>query len=63
MRVLSPRLTEWVMGVPEGHVTDVPSLSRAEQLHVLGNGCVPAAVQLALSMLLPLLDDQTGAGG
>lgn len=38
---LSPRFTEWLMGLPDGWVTDVPGLSRAEQLTALGNGVVP----------------------
>ena len=31
------------MGLPEGWVTDVPGLSRNQQLHALGNGVVPRA--------------------
>lgn len=49
---LSPRFVEWMMGLPEGHVTDVPGLTRNEQLKALGNGVVPqqaaAAVRIAL---------------
>ena len=29
------------MGLPEGHVTDVPGLTRNNQLKALGNGVVP----------------------
>ena len=36
---LSPRFVEWMMGLPEGHVTDL--LSRNDALRVLGNGVVP----------------------
>lgn len=46
---LSPRLVEWMMGLPEGWVTD-RGLSRPEQLKCLGNGVVPqqaAAATLA----------------
>lgn len=39
---LSPRFVEWLMMLPDGWVTDVPGLSRAEQLRALGNGVVPA---------------------
>lgn len=61
--VLSAVFTEFLMGLPAGHVTDVPGISRADMLKCLGNGVVPLQAQLALSLLLPLLDDQTGAGG
>ncbi len=37
---LSPRLVEWMMGLPEGWVTD-RGLSRPDQLKCLGNGVVP----------------------
>ena len=37
---LSPRFVEWMMGLPTGHVTDVPGLSRNDQLKALGNGVV-----------------------
>lgn len=51
--VLSPHLTEWMMGVPEGWVTDIPGLSRSKQLSLLGNGVVPQQALLALSLLDP----------
>lgn len=48
---LDPRFVEWMMGLPAGHVTGVPGLSRTAQLRLLGNGVVPlqaaAAVQSA----------------
>ena len=37
---LSPVFVEWLMGLPRGHVTDVP-ISRNDQLKALGNGVVP----------------------
>ena len=49
---LSPRFVEFLMGLPEGWVTDVPGLSRNAQLKALGNGCVPQQVALALRLLL-----------
>ncbi|SER20181.1 hypothetical protein SAMN04487818_10233 [Actinokineospora terrae] len=39
--VLNPALSEWMMGLPEGHVTDVPGLSCVDQLQVIGGGVVP----------------------
>lgn len=41
-RLMSPLFVEWLMGLPAGHVTDVPDLTRNEQLRALGNGVVPA---------------------
>jgi len=40
-----------MMGLPEGHVTGVPGLSRAEQLQALGNGVVPLQAERALREL------------
>jgi DNA (cytosine-5)-methyltransferase 1 len=50
---LSPRLNEWMMGLPEGWVTDVPGLSRNDMLRILGNGVVPQCAAAAYSLLLP----------
>ena len=49
---LSPPFPEWMMGLPVGHVTDVPGLTRKEQLHALGNGVVPQQAAMALRVLL-----------
>jgi DNA (cytosine-5)-methyltransferase 1 len=49
---LSPLFVEWMMGLPEGHVTGVPGLSRNEQLRMLGNGVVPQQAAAALQYLL-----------
>ncbi|WP_346268809.1 hypothetical protein [Streptomyces sp. So13.3] len=40
------------MGLPAGHVTDVPALSRTAQLKALGNGVVPQQAAHALCSLL-----------
>jgi DNA (cytosine-5)-methyltransferase 1 len=50
---LSPAFVEFLMGLPEGWVTDVPGLSRNAQLKALGNGVVPQQAALALRLLLP----------
>lgn len=39
------------MGLPAGHVTDVPDLTRTQQLKALGNGVVPAQAAAALRLL------------
>lgn len=49
---LSPVFVEWLMGLPAGHVTQVPGLARNQQLHALGNGVVPAQGSAALADLL-----------
>lgn len=37
---LSPAFVEWMMGVPAGHLTDVPGITRNEALKAAGNGVV-----------------------
>ncbi|MDT0451877.1 hypothetical protein [Streptomyces hesseae] len=39
------------MGLPPGHVTAVPGLSRAAQLKALGNGIVPLQAATAVEHL------------
>lgn len=53
---LTPPFTEWLMGLPAGWVTDVPGLTRNEQLKALGNGVVPQQAAAALRLLLPDVD-------
>ena len=48
---LSPRFVEWMMGLPDGWVTDVPGLTRGQQLRALGNGVVPAQAYAALQWM------------
>lgn len=48
---LSARFVEWVLGLPDGWVTDV--LGRRSSLRVLGNVCMP---QQAIAALTGLLD-------
>ena len=47
---LNPQFVEYMMGLPEGWVTDLP-LSRSQQLKILGNGVVPQQAYLALQLL------------
>lgn len=49
---LSPAFVEWLMGLPEGHVTDVPGITRNEALKALGNGVVPQQAEAAIRWLL-----------
>ncbi len=49
---LSSSFVEWMMCLPDGWVTDVPGLSRSEQLALLGNGVCPPQAAAALRHLL-----------
>ncbi|MGY3337579.1 DNA (cytosine-5)-methyltransferase 1 [Streptomyces filamentosus] len=55
-RRLNPQFVEWLMGLPAGHVTDVPGLTRTQQLKALGNGVVPAQAEAALRVLLDRIE-------
>lgn len=48
---LAPRFTEWLMGVPEGWVTDL-ALPYVAQHRILGNGVVPQQALAALQLLV-----------
>jgi len=50
---LSARFVEWMMGLPDGWVCDVPGLSQSDQLRILGNGVVPQQGAAAIRTLLP----------
>lgn len=50
-RRLSPAFTEWMMGLPAGHVTG-HGLPRAQELKILGNGVVPQQARHAYGLLL-----------
>lgn len=52
---LNPALPEWMMGLPSGHITAVPGLTRADMLRLAGNGVVPRQAATAYAHLLPLL--------
>jgi DNA (cytosine-5)-methyltransferase 1 len=51
---LAPEFSEWLMGWPKGWVTEVPGLSRNDQLRIVGNGVVPQCAEAALLSLLAL---------
>lgn len=46
----NPAFTEWMMGLPRGHVTTA-GISVQAQLKVLGNGVVPQQAALAVHRL------------
>ena len=50
---IEPVFVEWMMGLPEGHVTSL-NLSRTAELTILGNGVVPQQAALAIELLTTL---------
>jgi DNA (cytosine-5)-methyltransferase 1 len=58
---LSSAFTEWMMGVPEGWITDC-GLTRNEELKACGNGVVPQQAELALRVLLEGIALPRGGG-
>jgi DNA (cytosine-5)-methyltransferase 1 len=50
---LSSKFTEWMMGLPDGWITDI-GLRRNDELKACGNGVVPQQAELALRLLLEL---------
>lgn len=49
---VAPAFGEWLMGLPEGHISNVPGLSINEQLKLVGNGVVPQQAERAIRWLL-----------
>lgn len=58
---LSARFVEFMMGLPDGWVTDTPGLTRNEALKALGNGVVPQQGAAALTHLLRLTHERNAA--
>jgi DNA (cytosine-5)-methyltransferase 1 len=58
---LNPVFVEWLMGLPAGHVTNVPGLTRNQKLKLLGNGVVPAQAAAAYHSLLAVLELEVAA--
>ncbi|MET0993130.1 MAG: DNA (cytosine-5-)-methyltransferase [Mycobacterium sp.] len=56
---LSPRFAEWMMGLPDGWVTDPAiGLTRNDQLKACGNGVVPQQAIAALSDMLAAFQEE-----
>jgi DNA-cytosine methyltransferase len=53
---LNPEFSSWMMGWPAGWVTDVPGISRNDQLRIIGNGVVPQQATAALQWLLQIAE-------
>lgn len=59
---LSAKFVEWLMGLPDGHVTSPDlGLSRERQLRMLGNGVVPQQAALAVHTLIHTAKDVENA--
>jgi len=58
---LSPHFVEWMMGYPEGWVTDTLT-NRRHALHALGNAVVPQCAAAAFTALAARIDDQAADG-
>ena len=48
---LNPALPEWMLGFPEGWITDVPGLTYYDQMRLSGNAVCPQQCALALEIL------------
>lgn len=57
-RRLTALFAEWLMGVP-GHITSVPGLTRAQQLHKAGNGAMPQQAYVAYEYLLKQIKENS----
>lgn len=44
----NPEFIEWLMGLPAGWVTEVPGLTRNQQIKALGNGVLPQCAATAI---------------
>lgn len=50
--VISARFTEWLMGLPDGWITDVAGIGRRTALTMCGNGVVPQQAAAALRLMI-----------
>jgi len=51
-RRLSPKLPEWMMGLPDGYLTNVPGVTRNGAIKMAGNGVCPQQAEAALRLML-----------
>lgn len=49
---LNPALTEWMMGLDEGHIVDAPGITDDQARKAAGNGVVPQQAALAIRSIL-----------
>ena len=58
---LSARFCEWMMGLPDGWICDVPGMTRSESIELAGNGVVPQQAKAALADMLPSITEEAAA--
>jgi DNA (cytosine-5)-methyltransferase 1 len=54
---LSARFDEWLMGAPEGWITDIPGITWNEKIKACGNGVVPQQAAAALKDMLTAFEE------
>lgn len=62
-RRLTAAFAEWLMWLPEAHVTGIPGLTRTQQLHKIGNGVVPPQAYEAFRWLMQQNEDERNERG
>lgn len=55
---MNPAFVEWMMGLPEGHITQVPALTWQEAIRALGNGVIPQQAEHALRAITQMLQSE-----
>lgn len=55
---LAAAFSEWMMGFPSGHITEIDGITRSNQLKIIGNGVVPQQAASALRQLLGIYVDE-----
>ena len=60
-RRLSCRFDEWLMGLPDGWITDVPGIKHNETLKACGNGVVPQQAAAAIRWLLGVIASEVSS--
>lgn len=55
---LCPRFVEWMMGLPDGWVTNI-GIPRKEEMKALGNGVVPQQAAYALADMKNVFDKES----
>lgn len=58
---LSPRFEEWMMGLPDGWITDVPGVTWQEAVRMCGNGVMPQQAAAGITWCLSQIDALGGA--
>lgn len=60
-RRLSPEFESWMMGLPDGWITDVPGVTWQEAVRMCGNGVMPQQAAAGITWCLSQIDALGGA--